>query len=90
MKKYLNPINYWQKITPYFDYFVQKIINKKRRIDYNDIDMVFFTPNSLCQYRVKSFSSKEPKTLDWIDSFEDNAVVWDVGANIGLYSIYAA
>ena len=34
--------------------------------------------------------SKEPKTLKWIDCFQNkkNYIFWDVGSNIGLYSIY--
>jgi len=28
--------------------------------------------------------------LDWIESFEKESVFWDIGANIGLYSIYNA
>jgi FkbM family methyltransferase len=31
-----------------------------------------------------------PTTLAWIDSFASEAVFWDIGANIGLYAIYAA
>jgi FkbM family methyltransferase len=52
--------------------------------------MTFFVPNAFNRYRVKTFATKESSTLDWIDSFESDAVFWDVGANIGLYSIYAA
>lgn len=48
----------------------------------------FFTPNQICQYRVNTFSTKEPKVLDWIDNYGDNGIFFDVGANIGLYSIY--
>ena len=33
---------------------------------------------------------KEPETIQWIDEFEDNSIFWDIGSNIGLYSIYAA
>ena len=29
-------------------------------------------------------------TLKWIDTFEKNSIFFDIGANIGLYSIYAA
>lgn len=69
---------------------INHLINKKRSIKYNGIDMTFFVPNALNRYRVKTFATKEPSTLDWIESFESDAVFWDVGANIGLYSIYAA
>jgi FkbM family methyltransferase len=32
----------------------------------------------------------EPEILDWMDGFERNAVLYDLGASIGLFSIYAA
>jgi FkbM family methyltransferase len=54
----------------------------------------FFVPNSLTKWRVETFFSKEPETLDWIDNFENGEgkkiIFWDIGGNIGLYSIYAA
>ena len=52
----------------------------------------FFVPNQISQWRVETFFTKEPETLEWIDGFNDNKkiIFWDVGANIGLYSIYAA
>ena len=50
----------------------------------------FNAPNSLCRYRVSTFSSKEPETLRWIDEFGGDGVFYDIGANIGLYSIYYA
>ena len=47
-------------------------------------------PNWLAGWRVDTFSSKEPETLEWIDSLPEGSVLWDVGANVGLYSVYAA
>ena len=42
-------------------------------------------------YRADSYSTKEPETLDWLEqNLQDHDVFMDVGANIGLYSIYAA
>jgi FkbM family methyltransferase len=37
-----------------------------------------------------SFFTREPETLQWIDSFETPCVFWDVGANVGAYTLYAA
>ncbi len=94
MNKYLKPTNYWRKFIYYFDVWDQRkinhLVNKKQSITHNGIEMKFFVPNALNRYRVKTFSTKEPETLEWIDSFDEESVFWDVGANIGLYSVYAA
>jgi len=42
------------------------------------------------QYRHDTWQTKEPETIAWIDSFADNAVFFDIGANIGIYSLYCA
>ena len=36
------------------------------------------------------FFDREPNTLEWINSFETPCTFWDVGANIGIYSLFAA
>lgn len=45
-------------------------------------------------FRALTFSTKEPETLTWIDNFDLNdgeeSVFFDIGANIGIYSLYAA
>lgn len=40
--------------------------------------------------RATSLEKKEPETLNWIKTFEKNDNLLDVGANIGIYSLYAA
>lgn len=47
-------------------------------------------PNELNYYRATTYFTKEPDMIEWIDSFDRDDVLFDVGANIGLYSIYAA
>ena len=59
-------------------------------INIQNFQTKFFIPNELTEWRVKTFFTKEPETLEWIDNFEkkENLIFWDIGANIGLYSIY--
>jgi FkbM family methyltransferase len=64
--------------------------NKERKITNGKETFVFSIPNRLCLYRAETFFSKEPETLGWIDGFAAGDVFWDIGANVGLYSIYAA
>ena len=69
---------------------VNDVMNRVQEMEHNGLRMKFTVPNSLNRFRVESFSTKEPETLKWIDCFPDNAVLWDIGANVGLYSVYAA
>lgn len=41
-------------------------------------------------WRYETLLDKEPETIEWIDSFEPGDSFWDIGANVGIYSIYAA
>ncbi len=50
----------------------------------------FYCINKMTKYRIDTFFSKEPDTISWIKSFKTNTVFWDIGANIGLYSVYAS
>jgi len=58
--------------------------------DHRGTKLTFSVPNELNQYRVATFSTKEPETLEWIDRFPQGSILWDIGANVGLYSCYAA
>ena len=55
-----------------------------------DISLKLYTPNAMCKMRADTFSTKEPEVLRWIDNYGSDASFWDIGANIGLYSIYYA
>lgn len=41
-------------------------------------------------FRADTFLTKEPETLNWIDNFKKGEILWDIGANIGVYALYAA
>ena len=60
-------------------------------IDIGNKKVKFFAPSSIAYWRIKNFYDKEPETLAWIDNFDPgNSIFWDIGSNIGVYSIYAA
>jgi FkbM family methyltransferase len=41
-------------------------------------------------WRAETFHTEEPETVRWLDSINQDDCLWDVGANVGLYSVYAA
>lgn len=53
-------------------------------------DILWLTPNQHCAWRVESLMTKEPDTIAWINSMAPGDVLYDVGANIGQYSLLAA
>lgn len=69
---------------------IDSAMNRELTVNHRSHRMRFATPNPLTRYRIDTFATKEPETLEWIDSIAAGSVVWDVGANIGLYAIYAA
>ena len=39
--------------------------------------------------RVEKFKDDEPELLEWINQFREGEIFWDIGSNIGTYSLYA-
>jgi len=72
-------------------FFLQEKSYKKILLK-DQSQLIFFTPNNLIDWRVRTLLSKEPDTIQWIDNFDKNKeiIFWDIGANIGLFSIYSA
>ena len=49
----------------------------------------FWTPKSV-EWRVKSLLRKEPITIEWLNGLTKDDVLWDIGANMGGYTLWAA
>jgi len=62
---------------------------KQKKIRVRDVDISFYIPNQLVEFLVDTLEQTEPEILDWIDSFEKDALMFDIGASFGPYSIYA-
>ena len=65
-------------------------IERYSTVKVSQTDFKLSDPNPRLAWRNRTFAKKEPDTLRWIESFARGAILWDIGANIGLYSIYAA
>jgi FkbM family methyltransferase len=55
-----------------------------------DTEVVYATPNVFTKWRVDSLFTKEPDTIEWIGGFQPGEVFVDIGANVGMYTIWAA
>lgn len=53
-------------------------------------DIKFLTPNKHCAWRVDTLDTKEPDTIAWLAKMQPGEVLYDVGANMGQYSLIAA
>jgi FkbM family methyltransferase len=69
---------------------VQSVVGRVAEVEHQGVRLTFSIANAMSKYRVDTFSTKEPETLEWIDRIPRGSVMWDIGANIGLYSCYAA
>lgn len=59
-------------------------------LKYQDSLMQYGVPNRSSLWRVSTFETKEPETVKWIAGFNDQEIFFDIGANMGLYTIFAA
>lgn len=51
----------------------------------------FYTPSLIASFRAKTIFTKEPETIDWLNKNGSKYnYLFDIGANLGLYSIYYA
>lgn len=65
-------------------------LEPRRIVDHEGVKLVFATPNVATAWRVDTLFTKEPDTIEWIAGFAADDVLLDIGANVGMYSLWAA
>ena len=90
IKAFLSSLLFTRYGTFIFTSFIEALSGLKFNVCHKNTNLCFYVPNAITRFRAQSFATKEPETLLWLEGIPDGAVLWDVGANIGLYSIYAA
>tara|TARA_B100000315_G_scaffold217017_1_gene217309 strand:- start:115 stop:957 length:843 start_codon:yes stop_codon:yes gene_type:complete len=76
---------YWK----FFTRFIESL-DMTYSIPVGDKTVRFYCGGELAHYRAETLLTKEPYMIEWIDGFQDDDVLLDIGANIGAYTIYAA
>lgn len=70
---------------------IPKLLTPRRTVRSRGLRFTLQCDNPMTAYRWRHFNTKEPETLNWIDQWvRDGDTLFDVGANIGVYAIYAA
>jgi len=66
-------------------------LSSKSIVHSRGLSFQLLSDNWITKFRARTFNDKEPEMLDWLDeNLRDGDVFFDVGANVGIYSIYAA
>ncbi len=74
-----------------FKVFIKEYINVKKLMDYSNA-RIYLDISSSVENNIRTKSCvKEPETIMWIEKFlKEGDVLWDIGANVGAYSLVAA
>lgn len=59
-------------------------------MQYEKTMVKYGVPNAMALWRVSSFQTKEPETVKWVSEFQADDIFVDIGANMGLYTLFAA
>ena len=65
-------------------------LDPHRTVEFEGHNLIFATPNRHTAWRVDTLFRKEPDTIEWIAGFAPGEILLDVGANVGMYSVFAA
>jgi FkbM family methyltransferase len=68
----------------------QTLLERTMAVDTPRGRISFVTLNRASAGRAATLLTKQPATIAWIDRFDPHGVFWDIGANVGVYSLYAA
>ena len=56
----------------------------------NNQNFKFSITNEIELWRSNTILTKEPETIEWINNFKQKDVLYDIGANIGVFSLFAS
>lgn len=65
-------------------------LHPRCEIVHDGVRIIYATPTSFTKWRVDTLFEKEPITISWIAGFAAGETLVDIGANVGMYTIWSA
>lgn len=66
-------------------------LKPRRRVRARGVSLTLQCDNRITQFRMETLETKEPETLDWIDTHvRGDDLLFDIGGNVGVITLYAA
>ena len=91
LQRIIGPFSHSWFLGRYGDLVHRMLFSGWREVNFAGQILSFNVPNQRCYSRVSRIFSKEPGTIDWLESLDPSTdTMWDVGANLGLYTTLAA
>jgi FkbM family methyltransferase len=59
-------------------------------VAFDDSRVRYVAANRLAAKRVHTLFTKEPTTIPWLETFARDDVFFDIGANVGMYTVFAS
>jgi len=78
---------------PYFllTWWIAKILVPRRKVIINGLNFTLSCTNWITHFRWFLFKTKEPETIYFLDNYlKEGDVYFDIGANVGVFTIYPA
>jgi FkbM family methyltransferase len=70
--------------------FTEQLLEETVSVDTSHGPISFVILGKTSARRAATLLTKQPATIAWIDSFAADSVFWDIGANVGVFGLYAA
>jgi len=82
--------NIWYPLI-LLSWWLAKLLVPRRKVIIDDLNFTLSCTNWITHFRWHLFKTKEPETIYFINNFlKEGDIFFDIGANVGLFSIYAA
>jgi len=81
--------NIWYPLI-LFSWWLARLLVPRKKVKIGDLNFTLSCTNWITHFRWYLFTTKEPETIYFLNNFlEEGDIFFDIGANVGVFSIYA-